>query len=67
MSSFAQNTPAEAVMTAERRRRERFEAACAAMQGMLANRVHNPNRAVCAEQAARYADALLAELDKVKP
>jgi hypothetical protein len=62
----------------EKRRRERFEAAMAAMQGLLGTMMHvttGPNgeamirsavmkHQAVASESVRYADALIAELDK---
>lgn len=44
-------------------RRERFEAACAAMQGLLANKDDGP----VVKQAVIFADALLLELERTEP
>lgn len=50
-----------------KRQRDRFEAACAAMQGLLASMAEDEkvvNIAALAQSAVSFADALLAALDK---
>ena len=49
----------------ERREQRRFDAAVAAMQGMLAHGYGGHEN--IARHSIAYADALLAELDKAKP
>jgi len=54
------------IEAAEQRRRDRFDAARSAMQGLLAQTRERIGASVIARESVIYADALLAELEKGK-